>query len=51
MTSSSHYHYHKEDDAEFEALFEELLEIPDIIPEPKERKNVFLSRETGKKAT
>ena len=51
MASSSHYHYHKDDDAEFESMFEDFLEIPDIIPEPKERKNVFLLRETGKKAT
>ena len=51
MASSSHYHYHKDDDAEFESMFEDFLEIPDIIPEPKERKNVFLLRKTGKKAT
>ena len=52
MASSSHYHYHNDDDDdEFETLFEEFFEIPDIIPEPKERKNAFLSRETGKMAT
>ena len=27
------------------------FENPDLIPEPKEQKNVFLSRETGKKTT
>ena len=43
MASSSHYHYHKDDDGEFEN--------PDFIREPKEQKNVFLSRETGKNAT
>ena len=41
MASSSHYHYHKDDDNELETLFEEIFEILDIIPEPKERKNVF----------
>ena len=51
MASSSHYHYHKDDDAELESMFEEFLEIPDIIPEPKERKNVFLLRETEKTVT
>jgi len=51
MASSSHYHYHKDDDDEFDSIFDDLLENPDFIPEPKERKNVFLSRETGKKAT
>ena len=52
MASSSHYHYHNNDDNddEFESVFEDLLEIPDSILEPKERKNVYLSRETGKKA-
>ena len=49
MTSSSHYHYHKDDDVEFESLFEELLEIPDIILEPKERKNVFYREKTGRR--
>ena len=51
MTSSSHYHYHKDDDADFESPFEEFFNNYAPIPEPKERKNVFLSRETGKKAT
>uniref|UniRef100_A0A0D3BZ46 DDE Tnp4 domain-containing protein n=1 Tax=Brassica oleracea var. oleracea TaxID=109376 RepID=A0A0D3BZ46_BRAOL len=45
MASSSHYHYHKDDDVEFESLFEELLEIPDTFPEPKERKKrIFIER-------
>ena len=53
MAGLSHYHYHKndEDDAEFESLFEELLEIPEMLFEPKNRKNVFLLKDTGKKAT
>ena len=51
MASSSHYHYHKDDDAEFESMFEEFLEIPDIFSEPKERKNIFLLRETEKTVT
>uniref|UniRef100_A0A0D3BTF9 DDE Tnp4 domain-containing protein n=1 Tax=Brassica oleracea var. oleracea TaxID=109376 RepID=A0A0D3BTF9_BRAOL len=51
MASSSHYHYHKDDDADFETPFEEFFNNYAPIPEPKERKNVFLSRETGKKAT
>ena len=45
MASSSHYHYHKDDDVKFESVFEELLEIPDIIPEPKERKKTYFYRE------
>ena len=45
MASSSHYHYHKDDDAELESMYEEFLEIPDIIPEPKERKkHIFIER-------
>ncbi|XP_048621605.1 putative nuclease HARBI1 isoform X1 [Brassica napus] len=46
MASSSHYHYHNDDDDdEFETLFEEFFEIPDIIPEPKERKKrIFIER-------
>ena len=51
MASSSHYHYHKDDDNEFDSIFDDLLENLDFIPEPKERKKLFLSRETGKKAT
>ena len=51
MASSSHYHYHKDDDADFESPFEENFENYDLIPEPKERKSTFLSREIGKKAT
>ena len=51
MVSSSHYHYHKGDDDEFDSIFEDIYENLDFIPEPKERKNLFLSRETGKKAT
>ena len=43
MAGSSHYHYHKndEDDAEFESLFEELLEIPEMLSEPKNRKKTY----------
>ncbi|XP_056846906.1 uncharacterized protein LOC108858542 [Raphanus sativus] len=49
MSSSSHYHYHyqpnNDDDAQFESLFDELLQIPDIIVEPKERrKRIFIER-------
>ena len=51
MASSSHYHYHKDDDAEFETPFEEFFENYAVIPEPKEGKNVFLLRQNGKKAT
>ena len=51
MAFSSHYYYHKDDDDEFDSIFDDYFENPDLIPEPKERKNVFLSRETGKKAT
>ena len=48
MASSSHYHYHKndDDDDEFESVFEDLLEIPDSILEPKERKKrIFIERD------
>ena len=51
MASSSHYHYHKDDDNDdFSNVFDDFLENTDFFPEPKERKNVLLSRETGKKA-
>ncbi|XP_056844811.1 uncharacterized protein LOC130496616 [Raphanus sativus] len=46
-SSSGHFHYHKShnDDAEFESLFDELLEIPDVIPDPKIRKKrAFIER-------
>uniref|UniRef100_A0A0D3BEJ6 Myb-like domain-containing protein n=1 Tax=Brassica oleracea var. oleracea TaxID=109376 RepID=A0A0D3BEJ6_BRAOL len=39
------------DEDEFDSIFDDYFENLDLIPEPKERKNVFLSRETGKKAT
>ncbi|XP_033143046.1 uncharacterized protein LOC117132543 [Brassica rapa] len=48
MASSSHYHYHNNDDNddEFESVFEDLLEIPDTILEPKERKKrIFIERD------
>lgn len=52
MASSSHYHYHREGDKDaIDTVFDDLFENTDVIPEPKERKNVFLLRETGKKAT
>ena len=52
MTSSSHYHYHKDDDDDdLDTPFEEFLNNYAPIPEPKERKNVFLSRDTEKKTT
>ena len=48
MASSSHYHYHNNDDNddEFESVFEDFLEIPDTILEPKERKKrIFIERD------
>ena len=52
MASSSHYHYHKDnDDDDFESIFDDFFENSDLIPEPTERKNIFLSTETGKKVT
>ena len=51
MASSSHYHYHNGDDDELDTVFDDIFEDADFIPEPKERKNVFLSRDTERKAT
>ncbi|XP_048605407.1 uncharacterized protein LOC125582965 [Brassica napus] len=53
MASSSHYHYNQNDDDDdpFENIFEDFLEIPDIIPKPRERKTrIFIERkrEEGK---
>ena len=50
MASSSHYHYHKDNDDELDDIFEDLFEDFDFNPTPKERKNEFLSRDTGRKA-
>ena len=45
MASSSHYHYHKDYDADFESLFKEFFENYALIPEPKERKKrIFIER-------
>ena len=51
MASSSHYHYHKDDEDDLDTVFDDSFESEDLVPEPKERKNVFLLRETEKKAT
>ncbi|XP_033136681.1 putative nuclease HARBI1 [Brassica rapa] len=51
MASSSHYHYHNDDDDdnEFETLVEECFQIPDNIPEPKERKKrIYIERNREK---
>ena len=48
MASSSHYHYNQNDDDDdpFENIFEDFLQIPDIIPVPRERKRrIFIERE------
>uniref|UniRef100_A0A0D3CPF9 Harbinger transposase-derived protein n=1 Tax=Brassica oleracea var. oleracea TaxID=109376 RepID=A0A0D3CPF9_BRAOL len=48
MASSSHYHYNQNDDDvdPFENIFEDFLQIPDIIPKPRERKTrIFIERE------
>ena len=45
MASSSHYHYHKDDDDELDDVFEDLFEEIDFNPKPKERKTrVFIER-------
>uniref|UniRef100_A0A0D3AQ37 DDE Tnp4 domain-containing protein n=1 Tax=Brassica oleracea var. oleracea TaxID=109376 RepID=A0A0D3AQ37_BRAOL len=45
MASSSHYHYLKDDDDEFDSIFDDYFENPDLIPEPKERKKcIFIER-------
>ena len=47
MASSSHYHYNQNDDDDdpFENIFEDFLEIPDILPKPRERKTrIFIER-------
>ena len=45
MASSSHYHYHKDDDDELDDVFEDLFEEFDFNPKPKERKTrVFIER-------
>ena len=45
MAFSSHYHYHKDDDDEFDSIFDDYFEKPDLIPEPKERKkHIFIER-------
>ena len=53
MASSSHYHYHQDndDDIDLDTPFEEFFNNYAPIPEPKERKNVFLSTDTRRKAT
>uniref|UniRef100_A0A0D3C914 DDE Tnp4 domain-containing protein n=1 Tax=Brassica oleracea var. oleracea TaxID=109376 RepID=A0A0D3C914_BRAOL len=50
MASSSHYHYHKDDDHEFDSMFEDIFENPNFIPEPKKRKpriHIERNREEG----
>ena len=46
MASSSHYHYHKDNDDELDDIFEDLCdEYIDFNPQPKERKTrVFIER-------
>ncbi|XP_056865852.1 uncharacterized protein LOC130511938 [Raphanus sativus] len=45
-SNSSNYHYHhKDDESIFDSMFEDFLELPEIIPEPKERKKrIFIER-------
>ncbi|XP_056842885.1 uncharacterized protein LOC130495500 [Raphanus sativus] len=53
MASSSHYHYHNNDEEDaFDSVFDDLYEELEFIPEPKERKKriyIERNREEGHK--
>ncbi|XP_018466280.2 uncharacterized protein LOC108837759 [Raphanus sativus] len=53
MASSSHYHYHREDNDQLDSMFDDLSEEDgDIFPEPKERKKrIFIERNREEGAT